>query len=169
MSQGTAIAAGGLVKFYSKEEIARYMKSLVEHYQAQSIRYGDQLGSLLRELEQGRAAARGQSKELRESKISASGGTQAKGWVKMGNLIVNVSDPSGALAEVLFQLHEDAKAKLNRVSEALKSFDELGSSTIPNAGLYYIQLRNGIPERVVVDLQPRRKDSFAFSADFQLV
>jgi len=163
MSQETAIASAGLMKFYSKEELRRYLKSLTERYQAQNLRYGDHLGGLLRTLEAEKAAGRAQSKEQKDPR------QQAKGWVKMGTLLVNVNDPTGAMAEVLFRLHEDGKTRLSKANEALRSFEELSSTTIPEAGLYYLQLKNGVPERVVVDLQHRKKDAFNFSAEFQLV
>ena len=87
----------------------------------------------------------------------------------MGTMAVNISDPSGAMTEVLFQLHEEVKAKLARASEALKSFEETSSTLVPEAGMYYLQVRNGVPERVVVDLQSSKKPPFSFAADFRLV
>lgn len=167
MMQGTQTSATGLIRFFSKDELKRYLKSLVDQYQGVSQTYGDQLGSLLRTLEQEKAAAKAQPKEAAEK--GAPQKTQARGWAKMGGMLVNVSDPSGALAEALYQLHEDVKSKLGKATEALKSFEELSSQTIPEAGLYYLQLRNGVPERIVVDLQSSRKETFNFSADFKLV
>lgn len=166
--QGTEVSATGLVRFFSKDELKRYLKSLVDQYQAQNQRFGDQLGGLLRTLEQEKAAAKAQPKESKD-KGQGNGKTQARGWVKMGSLLVNVSDPNGAMAEVLFQLHEEVKARLAKTTEAMKSFDELSNVNVPEAGLYYLQLRNGVPERVVVDLQSSKKDAFNFTADFKLV
>lgn len=161
------MSSSGLVRFFTKDELKRYLKGLVEQYQALNQKYGDQLGTLLRTLEQEKAAVKAQPKEAPDK--SSPQKTQARGWIKMGALLVNVSDPSGAMAEVLFQLHEDVKTKLAKTSEALKSFEELSSQTIPEAGLYYLQLKNGIPERVVADLQTSRKETFNFAADFKLV
>ena len=87
----------------------------------------------------------------------------------MGSLAVNINDPSGAMAEVLFQLHEEVKTRLARTSEALKSYEEQHSTVIPEAGMYYLQMRNGVPERVVVDLQSKKRIPFSFSSDFKLV
>ena len=154
----------GLVKFFTKDELKRFLKGLVERYQVQNQAYGDELGTLLRTLEQEKAAAKAQPKEKGAPQKS-----QAKGWVKMGSMLVNVSDPNGAMAEVLFQLHEDVKSKLAKATEALKSFEELNSQTIPEAGQYYLQLKNGVPERVVADMRTGRKEAFNFSADFKLV
>lgn len=158
----------GLVRFFTKDELKRYLKGLVEQYQVQNQAYGDQLGTLLRTLEQEKTVAKAQPKEKGKEKGGAQKG-QAKGWVKMGSMLVNVSDPNGAMAEVLFQLHEDVKSKLAKATEALKSFEELNSQTIPEAGQYYLQLKNGVPERVVADMRTGRKEAFNFSADFKLV
>jgi hypothetical protein len=170
--QGAEITVTGIVKFFSKDELKRYMKALVEKYQSQNQMFGDQLGVLLRTLEQEKAAAKAAPKESKDSKDSKgqnAARAPARGWVKMGTMAVNVNDPNGAMAEVLFQLHEDVKAKLAKSTEALKSFDELNSQTIPEAGVYYLQLRNGVPERIVVDLASKQKETFNFTADFKLV
>ncbi len=117
-------------------------------------------------IEQEKEAAKAQAKE-QKGKVDPK--TWAKGWVKMGSMLVNTNEASGAMAEVLYQLHEDIKARLAKVTEAVKSFDELSNTVIPEAGLYYLQLRNGIPERIIVDSAQRRKDAFSYAADFQLV
>lgn len=166
--QSTETSAANVIKFFTKDELKRYLRSLVDRYQAQSQEYGDQLGGLLRVLEQEKAGGKAAPKE-KDDKNAAPQKAQAKGWVKMGTLLVNVSDPKGAMAEVLYQLHEDSKAKLAKATEAVKSYEELSSQTIPEAGLYYLQLRNGVPERIVTDMQSAKKEAFSFSADFRLV
>ncbi len=166
MMQGTEMSASGLVRFFSKDELKRFLKTLVERYQVENQKYGDQLGGLLRTLEQEKAAAKSAPKEAKP-KIDPK--IPTRGWVKMGSLMINSSDPSGATAEVLYQLHEEVKTRLAKTSEALKSFEDLSSTAIPEAGLYYLMMKNGVPERVVVDLQSLKKDAFNFSADFRLV
>ncbi len=172
MMQGVQPSTAGVVRFFSKDELRRYLKSVVEEYQAQNQRLGDELGTLIRTLEQEKAAAKAAPTETKDSKgkdkaQNAKG--QSKGWVKMGTLLVNTSDPKGAMAEVLFQLHEDVKNKLTKSTEALKSFEELNSQTIPEAGLYYLQIRNGVPEKIVADLSKVRREIFNFSGGFKLV
>ena len=166
MMQGTEMSVSGVLRFYSKDELKRYMKGVVEAYQAQNQLYGDQLGGLLRTLEQEKVAAKPKDSK---DKSQAYGKNVARGWVKMGTMLVNQSDPNGAMAEVLFQLHEEVKNKLAKSTEALKSFEELNNTTIPEAGMYILEVRNGIPEKIVVDLQSTKKESFNFTADFKLV
>jgi hypothetical protein len=157
--QSASQASASLVKFHSKDELRRYMKSLVEYYQGVAQGYGDQLGTLLRTIEQEKGSA----------KVPGPGKVVAKGWVRMGTMLVNTGDSKGAMAEVLFQAHEETKSRLSKISEAVKSFDEQSNSVIPEAGLYYLQLKNGIPERIVADTAAKSKDSFKFSAAFQVV
>jgi hypothetical protein len=166
--QGTETSATGLIRFYSKDEVRRYLRSLIEQYQAQDQKFGDSLGGLLRTLEQEKLAAREKAKD-NKNKPQNNSKAQARGWVKMGTMMVNTSDPSGAMAEVLFQLHEEVKLRLARTTDALKSYEELGNTVIPEAGLYYLQVRNGVPERIVVDLTSTKRPPFNFVADFQLV
>jgi hypothetical protein len=157
--QGAATITPGVLKFYSKDELRRYLKLLVERYQAASEEYGDQLGALLRTIEQQKGA-----------KVPETGKkVVARGWVKMGSLTVNSGEPNAAMAELLFQSHEEAKSRLAKVTEATKSFEDLSSSTIPEAGVYYLQLKNGVPDRIVADTRERDKSSFAFKAEFQLI
>jgi hypothetical protein len=142
----------------------------VEQYQAQDRAFGDSLGGLLRTLEQEKAAVAAQPKEQKDKdKAQAPTKTLARGWVKMGSMAVNTNDPSGALAEALYQLHEETKARLARSSEALKSYEELNNSIVPEAGMYYLQVRNGVPERLIVDMQSKKRIPFSFSSDFKLV
>ena len=176
MMQGAQAPPIGVFRFYSKDELRRFLKSLVEQYQAQSQALGDELGTLIRTLEQEKAAAKAAPKDAKDSKgkdqkdkPQPSMKGQSRGWVKMGTMMVNVSDPNGAMAEVLFQMHEDVKTKLAKSTEALKSFEELNSQMIPEAGQYYLQVRNGAPEKIVANLSAGRRELFSFSADFKLV
>jgi hypothetical protein len=157
--QEASQAAVGLVKFYTKEDLRRYLKSLVEHYEAHASTYGDQLGSLLRVIEQ----------EKGNQKPGEPGKTVAKGWARMGPVAVNSGDPKTAMAEVLFHVHEDVKARLAKATEAAKAFDELSNTLIPDAGSYFLQLRNGVPERIVADTLEKKRDPFRYTAEFQLV
>ena len=168
--QGTEASVTGLLRFYSKDELKRYKRSLVDSYPAQEKTFGDTLGSLLRTLEQEKAAVKAQPKEQKDKAKAQEGQkAMARGWARMGSMAVNISDPNGALAEVLFQLHQEVKAKLEKTNEALKSYEELNSSAIPEAGMYYLQVRGGVPEKVIVDLQSKKRAPFSFSSDFKLV
>ena len=167
--QGTEVSTSGLIRFFTKDELRRYLKTLVENYQAQDRTFGDSLGGLLRTLEQEKAAVKAQSKEQKDGKAQPAPNAVARGWVKMGTMAVNITGPNGAMAEVLFQLHEEVKGKLAKASEALKSYEDSNNTAIPDAGLYYLQIRNGVPERVVVDLQSKKRSPFSFTQDFKLV
>ncbi len=157
--------ATGLAKFYSREEVGRYLKTLVDYYQQETANYGDKLGTLLRPAEQTKSA----DKEADSEKSAQKGKRVQRGWVKMGSLLVNTSDPATGMTEVMFQLNEEFKQKLARTSEALKSFEEFANTSIPEGAVYSLHLRNGVPERLVVDSTAPKRESFSFSAKFRLV
>src|SRR5712692_8828060 len=108
------------MRFYSRDELVKFMKSLLEMYQKAAESYGDRLGALVRAGSQEAA------------KLDPKGKTvSSKGWVKMGTLLVNVSDPSKASTEVIYQIHDDLRQKMASATEALKSFEQGASSIIP--------------------------------------
>lgn len=150
----------GLLRFYSKGEIRRFLKELNEFYLSKAAQYGDSLGGLLRDNEKQKIANdKGQERQK----------GQSKGWVRMGPLLINVSDPIGGMIEIMFQLHEEYKQKAERTSEALKAFDELSNTIIPEAGAYMLHLKNGLPERILVDSREKKRESFSYNASFKLV
>ena len=86
----------------------------------------------------------------------------------MGSLLVNTADPSRASTEVTYLLHEDLKTKVAKVNEALKSFDEGANALIPESGSFQLFMRNGIPERIIVERQEKR-EVFSFEGKFRVV
>ncbi len=175
MSQLETLLASGLVKFYSRDELKRFLKSLVDGYASQAEQHGDRLGAILRgaggnsaqNLMKGENPSEGEAKTPKgqEEKVKA----KSKGWIRMGTLLVNVTNPKTGMTEVLFQLHEEAKSRLAKATAALKSFEELSSTTMPEDASFSLQLRNGVPEKIVVGPQERKASTFSFEANFRLV
>ncbi len=166
-TQAGAELVSAIVKFYSKEDVSRYMKGLIENYQKQIDQHGDKLGSLLRADPQ---PPKQDKKEAKSDKPSdAKGRLTSKGWTKMGNMLFNTSDPRTGTTEVIFQIHEEMKQKLARVAESLKSFEEASGSIIPDGAVYLLYLRNGIPERLIVDSQEKKSSAFSFEGRFKIV
>ncbi len=175
MAQLETPLASGLVKFYSRDEMKRFLKSLVDGYTSQAEQYGDRLGAILRgsgenpsqNPTKGDNPSEGKSKTPKgqEEKLKV----KAKGWIKMGTLLVNITDPKTGMTEVLFQLHEEAKSRLAKATAALKSFEEHSSTTMPENASYSLQVRNGVPERIVIGPQERKASTFSFDANFRLV
>ena len=158
MSQIESPVVIGVVKFYNRADLKKYLKGLVELYQGEANQYGDNLGSLIRT-----SGVRKPADGKEQPK------PQAKGWVKMGSLIVNMSDPLTSMTEIMYQLHEEFKQKLAKTAEALKSYEDVAAANIPDGVSLVLQLRNGIPEKIVVDSQSMKRDSFRYSGKFRLV
>ncbi len=175
MAQLETLLASGLVKFYSRDELKHFLKSLVDGYTSQAEQYGDRLGSILRGAGGNSAQNPTKGDDSSEGKAKTQGGQEekvkvmTKGWIKMGTLLVNIKDPRTGMTEVLFQLHEEAKSRLAKATAALKSFEELSSTTMPEDASYSLQLRNGVPERIVIGPQERNASTFSFDANFRLV
>jgi len=154
----------GLMKFYSREEIRGYLRNLVDYYQGQVDSFGERLGTLMRTAEEKTGDDKRQNKQPEDKSKGVT-----KGWLRMGTLLVSLGSSVSAMTEVSLQLHEEFKAKLAKTSEALKSFEEQANTIIPENATYHLYLRNGVPERVLVEAQEARRDTFGYSAQFQLV
>jgi hypothetical protein len=146
-----------LVKFYSRDEIVKFLKALLEGYRKEAEKYGDALGTLMR------------TNPQEAAKIDPKGKTISKGWMKVGSLMVNVSDPSQASTEVMIQVHDDIKLKLASATTALSSFEQGANSVIPENMIYLLFLRNGIPERIIAQNPDAKRETFAFSASYKVI
>jgi len=164
LAQVSIATLPGLVKFYSRDEIRAYLRNLVDYYQGQVDSFGERLGTLMRTGEERTGDEKRQNKQ---SEDRSKGVT--KGWLRMGTLLVSMGSPVSAMTEVSLQLHEEYKAKLAKTSDALKSFEEQANTVIPENATYHLYLRNGVPERVLVGAQEARRETFGYSAQFQLV
>ena len=161
------------MKFYSQAEITKYLRELSEHYQKEAEKYGDKLGLMLRPgAEPAPKEEKKQEKEDKkkddkkgEQKTKASAG----GWVKMGSLVINMSNTGPASTEVMYQIHEDLKLKLARTIEALKSFETNANTILPQVGTFHLYVRNGVPERIIVEAEEVKKAAFNFDGKFRVV
>jgi hypothetical protein len=171
LSQRRPDVAVGLVKFYSQAEITKYLRELAEFYQKEAEKYGDKLGSMLRPGAD--PAPREEKKQEKGDKGDKKGDPKARasagGWVKMGSLIINMANAGPATTEVMYQIHEDLKAKLARTNEALKSFETNANQVIPQVGTFHLYVRNGVPERIIVEAEEVRKAAFNFDGKFRVV
>jgi hypothetical protein len=157
-----------LVKFYSQAEITKYLRELSEHYQKEAEKYGDKLGLMLRP-----GAEPAPKEEKKQEKGDKKGDPKAKasagGWVKMGSLIINIANTGPASTEVMYQIHEDLKLKLARTNEALKSFETNANTILPQVGTFHLYVRNGVPERIIVEAEEAKKAAFNFDGKFRVV
>jgi hypothetical protein len=168
LSQRRPDLSTGLMKFYSQAEITKYLKEVVEYYQKESEKYGDKLGSMLRP-GQGEPAPREDKKQDKGDKKSDQKKGSAGGWIKMGSILLNTANTGHATTEVMYQIHEDLKQKLARTSEALKSFEQNANTLIPQNASFQLYVRNGVPERIIVEAEEAKKLVFNFDAKFRVV
>jgi len=170
LSQRRPDLSTGLMKFYSQAEITKYMKDVAEYYQKEAEKYGDKLGGMLR-TGPGESAPKEEKKQDKGDKKNDQKGRPSSGggWVKMGTLMLNTANSGPAVTEVMYQVHEDLKQKLARTNEALKSFEQSASTLIPQNGVFQLYVRNGVPERIIVEAEEAKKAIFNFDGKFRVV
>jgi hypothetical protein len=169
MSQRRLDLTTGLFKFQNLEELLKYLRDASEYYQKEAEKYGDKLGSALR-------TSPGEAKPASEEKKNEKGdkkGDQKKAgggsWVKMGTLMLSTSGSPSASTEVMYQVHEDLKLKLAKTNEAIKSLEQNASTLIPQGSIFSLYVRNGVPERVIADVEAKKKPAFSFDGKFRVV
>lgn len=164
MNVQQSLALGSaIVKFQSKDEVRRYLKILADYYQNEVDGIGSKAGDLLRD---GPAPVEEKEKDKRDKK-DAKGGPNS--WFRIGTLMVNASDVKTAETEISLQLLKEYKAKAASVNDALKSFDESAAMSLPDSSEYMVYLRNGVPERILVNSDKKKPPAFAFAARFRVV
>jgi hypothetical protein len=147
------------------------MRDVAEYYQKEAEKYGDKLGGMLRPgpgesaPKEEKKQDKGDKKNDQKGKPSGGGG----GWVKMGTLMLNNHNSGPATTEVMYQIHEDLKQKLARTNEALKSFEQNASTLIPQNAIFMLYVRNGVPERLIVEAEEAKKAVFNFDGRFRVV
>ncbi|MCS4537950.1 MAG: hypothetical protein HYY67_03725 [Thaumarchaeota archaeon] len=160
--------AFGLKTFYSKEALRNYVKELTEHYQREADKYGEWLGKLIRAPQQQEGSQKDKNAH-KDQKVKGSNKPLSKGWSKMGQMFVNLSDPNVGMTEVLFDVFEEFKLKISKTTEALKSLESIESLGKQEGASYMLYLVDGVPSKLVIDTQNARPQQFIFSADFQVV
>lgn len=165
MRPGELELGSGLVRLRSKEQAREYMEALLGFYKGKSEEYGGQMGELLRAVR----PAEHEPRDPRDPKQQKDGQRPAaRGWLKVGNLPVNNSDPQKAMAEVTLRIVDDYKMRAEKTSEALKSLDEIESRNPGPHNLVFF-VNKGVPEAVIVEEAARKQETFAFSANFRAV
>ena len=157
------------MKFYSQAEITKYLKDVAEYYQKEAERYGDKLGGMLRTAPGESAPKEEKKQEKADKKTDQKGKGSAGGWIKMGSLMLNTANTGPATTEVMYQIHEDLKQKLARTNEALKSFEQNANTLIPQNAVIQLYVRNGVPERIIVEAGEAKKAVFNFDGRFRVV
>ncbi len=142
----------GVIRFYSLNDVRKYLKELLERYQRDYDRSSNVIGSLLR-------TEGGKGMEV----------IMSKGWAKVGSMFVNVSDSEKGGMEVTFQLVTEMKPRISKTEEVLKTFESIEALPIQADASFLLYLHGGIPERLVVDTVDTKPETFAFRGDFATV
>lgn len=142
----------GLVRFGSIQEVKTFLIKLAETYRNDCERSSNAVASMYRN--QG-------------DKASAANGVMS--WAKVGPVLVNSVDPKTARLEVTLQHLSDQKQRLDKVEEVLQGFKEVEGLHIPDEAAISVYLRNGAPERLIVDGKSPKTVKFSLTAEYATV
>ena len=158
-----------MLRFYSQADVVKYMKEASEFYQKEAEKYGDKLGGMLRTGPAEPSHKEEKKQEKGDKKADSKSKTSPGGWIKMGSMLLNTANSGPATTEVMYQIHEDLKQKLARTNEAMKSFEQNASTLIPQNATFQLYVRNGVPERIIVEAAEAKKEVFNYDGKFRVV
>lgn len=139
----------GLVRFGSLTEVKAYLVKLSESYKKDCERSSNIVASMYRN--QG-------------ERVAAGNGVMS--WAKVGPVLVNSVDPKTARLEVTLQHLSDMKQRLDKVEEVLQGFKAVEDLNIPEEASFSVYLRNGAPERLIVDTKSAKAVKYALVAEY---
>jgi len=142
----------GLVRFYSLEDMRKYIKELLDAYQRELDRSSNIIGSLLRD------------KGKKGEEI-----IKAKGWTKVGGVFVNSMEPELGSMEVVFQMLNEMKPRVAKTDEVLRSFDLVENLPVEENCTFLLVLRSGVPERIIVDSNVLQPPKYEYAAKLRSV
>jgi hypothetical protein len=142
----------GLIRFYSFEDMRKYIKLLLDGYQRELDRSSNIIGSLLRD------------KGKKGEEI-----IKAKGWTKVGGIFVNSLEPELGSMEVVFQMMNEMKPRVAKTDEVLRSFDLVENLPVEENATYLLFLRAGVPERIIVDSKVQQSVRYEYAAKLKTV
>jgi hypothetical protein len=140
----------GLVRFGSLQEVKAYLTKEAEAYKKDCERSSNIVASMYRN----------------QGGERTSQGSGVMSWAKVGPLLVNSVDPKTARLEVTLQHLSDQKQRLDKVEEVLQGFKEVEGLRIPEDAAISLYLRNGAPERIIVDGKSGKAPKFSLTAEY---
>jgi len=169
--------------FYSIKEINESLEEDIEQYKAVAEEYSQWLGSLLRDSEDRQEDTEWTKRMADLQKAKPKGKTQSRtkkskskkaqspqgDWIQFKDIMLNASEQSQA--EILFDAIEQISRKVEQLEKAKQSIAELEKSRLGKDITYIAYIRDGVPEKIVLQ---HRKDQefqkkFQYIADFSLL
>lgn len=145
-------AISGLLRFESVAEVKEFLKRSLAAYRSEYDWATEVIASMYRSM--GERAAQG----------SANGS-----WSKVGELLVDASDPDKGRMELTLQLLTDMKPRVSRLVEVLTEFSRLEELPLKPDVSFLLYLRNGVPDRVIVEDGTSKQERFSLTEEYELV
>lgn len=150
--EGGVYAVSGVLRFESMTALREYISALLDVYSTEYARTTEVIASLYRSMGE-----------------NASHGVAIDSWERVGELFVDAKSMEKGQIDVALQLLNDLKPKLSKVEEIVNNSRRLEELPVPVSSTFLLYMRNGTPERVIVDHGETRAEKFAFTDEYELV
>jgi len=150
--EGGVNAVTGVLRFEKLSELEDYVRAMLSIYRHEYDKASDYIGSTFRHT--------GERPPM---------GLSTESWDMIGSLFVNSKSFERGEMDVAMQLLNDLKPRITKTEEVVNEFNTLETLQIPLTSSFLLYMRNGTPERLIVDpnVQPR-EDRYTFSEKYEL-
>ncbi|UCH57332.1 MAG: hypothetical protein JSV18_08395 [Candidatus Bathyarchaeota archaeon] len=164
----------------SLQEFNSQLEAEIDHYLSQKEEYSERLGSFLRDAEEEHSdedwfkqinldklgGGKGKSKSDKKKKGKKS--KNAEAWVPFKNLELSTSVQGEA--EIMFEAISAITQKLDRLTEARESVEELRKVGLGNDVTYICYLEDGVLSKVVIKpMDESTAEKFTFNRGFTII
>jgi hypothetical protein len=150
--EGGVNAVSGVLRFENLSDLEDYVRAMLMVYRQEYEKASDFIGSSFR--------ATGERPPVRLS---------AESWDMVGPLFVNSKAFERGQMDVAMQLLNDLKPRISKTEEVVDGFNVLETLQIPLTSSFLLYMRNGTPERLIVDPNAEPKDDrYSFSERYEL-
>jgi hypothetical protein len=149
--EGGVHAVCGVLRFDTVSELEDYVRALLNVYRKEYDRASDFIGSLYR--------TTGDRNTL---------GLATESWEMLGTLIVDSTAPEKGQMDVAIQLLNDLKPRIAKTEEVVNDFEKLEKMPVPVSSTLLLYMRNGAPERLIVDSVGSKEEKYTFREQYEL-
>ena len=150
--EGGVNGVTGVIRFEKLSDLEDYVRAMLTIYKEEYEKASDFIGTSYR--------ATGERAPI---------GLSTESWDMVGTLFVNSKSFERGQMDVAMQLLNDLKPRITKTEEVVNGFNVLETLQIPLTSSYLLYMRNGTPERLIVDpnITPD-EDRYSFTEKYEL-
>lgn len=163
--------------FYSLKEIREKTEEEISQYKLLLEDYSQWLGSLLRNPDPAKKQEWTKKTTELQKILRAGGKKEGKSGMKRVGISTEwtqfkdvqlCADDFGE-AEILFEVIEELKGKIDKLEKAKNSIIDLERYGLGKEMLYVAYIRDSVPEKIVLKPKKEAKEKFEFTADLSII